>query len=119
MTAASIVDQGRDQRGRFGPGNPFAAEGGRARAKKLSKRRRRKIARLGWKALVDKRFGGNERAAAWWLGKVGAHTYARMVSGEGSSIAFKEVFAHPGSPEEFMTWYRRLFPGCDSDVAFQ
>ena len=118
MTEVSIAQMsGRDARGRFQAKNPFASRGGNARAKKLSKRRRKKIARLGWKGLVERRFEGNEAAARFWWGKVGAHTYARLAVG-GTAIPWKSVFDYPGSPEEFMTWYRRLFPGCDQDVAF-
>ena len=41
--------------------------GGLARAARLSPERRRAIAAMGFQALVEKRFGGNRRAAIEWL----------------------------------------------------
>lgn len=48
--------------------------GGIARAEKLSAERRRAIARMGWEALVRRRFGGDRDAAKAWL--VGAGRFA-------------------------------------------
>ena len=44
----------RDQQGRFLPGNRLAAQGGRARAARLSPQRRREIASLGAQAAIAK-----------------------------------------------------------------
>lgn len=57
----------RDPHGRFLPGHPWAAEGGRARAHKLSPEQRRAIARRGFEGLVQKRFNGDRQAATDWL----------------------------------------------------
>ena len=75
---------GRDERGRFVAGHPFAA--------------------LGWAALVQKRFEGDTAAAKTWLGKVGAWEYARQ-----AQITRQGVFQHPGTPEQWLAeWRRRL-----------
>lgn len=72
----------RDAQGRFLPGN--------------------QVCKLGWRALVGKRFGGDEDAARGWFARVGAYTYARMALGD-SPLQWRLVFwEHPGSPEEFM-----------------
>lgn len=57
----------RDARGRFLPGHPWASEGGRARARKLTPEKRRAIARRGFQGLVEKRFDGDKQAAVDWL----------------------------------------------------
>lgn len=75
---------GRDERGRFVAGHPFAA--------------------LGWVALVQKRFEGDVSAAKTWLGKVGAWEYARQ-----AQITRRGVFQYPGTPEQWLEeWRRRL-----------
>ena len=81
---------GRDDLGRFAPGNGFASSGGRARAAALTPERRRQIARAGWLALVDKRFDGNASEAARYIGKVGA-----WATDAPSRDGFPK-FAHPG-----------------------
>ena len=45
--------------------------GGLARAARLTPARRRAIARMGFAALVEKRFGGDRRAAIEWLTRKG------------------------------------------------
>jgi hypothetical protein len=45
----------------------ISSRGGRARAAKLSADRRRDIARMGWLALVERRFAGDAQAAREWL----------------------------------------------------
>jgi hypothetical protein len=70
-TAKPFVWPERDENGRFLPGHRWASEGGQARAKKLSARRRREIAARGFQAIVDKRFGGDREAAKEWLVKKG------------------------------------------------
>jgi hypothetical protein len=85
---------GRDGCGRFAPGNPWASRGGRVRAAKLSPERRREIARMGWEALVSKRFHGDVEAAKRWLGDLGA--WAADQAYRGTSIYKPDVFRHPG-----------------------
>ncbi len=48
-----------------------ARKGGIARAAKLSPARRREIAKLGFRALVAKRFGGDRQTAIDWLTRKG------------------------------------------------
>jgi hypothetical protein len=45
----------------------IARMGGMARAARLTPARRSEIARMGWQALVAKRFGGDSAAAVRWL----------------------------------------------------
>lgn len=85
---------GRDDRGRFAPGNPYAAQGGQVRATKLSPDRRRAIARLGFLAFVDRYFAGDRTAAVAWLGRLGA--WAADQTFVGSPIYKPDVYRHPG-----------------------
>lgn len=72
----------RDAQGRFVPGN--------------------KVCQFGWRALVGKRFGGDEEAARCWISRVGAHTYARMAL-EGTVLEHRLVhWPYPGTPEQFL-----------------
>ena len=106
----------RDDKGRFTKGNPFAAEGGRARAKKLSPRRRRAIARKGRRAMVLKHFAGDDRAQRAYFAALGRYNYERMTaipatwSTLGASVA--RAARHPGTPNEFLAvfWQLPLFP---------
>ena len=45
----------------------IAPLGGKARAARLSPERRREIARMGFQAMVARRFGGDREAALEWL----------------------------------------------------
>jgi len=54
--------------------------GGLARAARLSPARRREIAAMGFQALVDKRFGGDRRAAIAWLIAAGLAAQDRDLS---------------------------------------
>lgn len=81
---------GRDDSGRFTPGNGYASIGGRRRAEVLPAARRATIARAGWQAVVARRFGGDAAAAKAWFGAVGAWA---------SDAPYRETFpkfAHPG-----------------------
>lgn len=82
---------GRDSRGRFTPGHPFAA--------------------LGWRGLVQKRFGGDVAAAKDWLGRVGAWEYARQ-----AQIRRTGAFQYPGTPETFLVKWRQRFEFSLADV---
>lgn len=57
----------RDSKGRFIAGNTFSSQGGKARAQKLSKRRRRQIAKAGWAAFVTKYFDGADWVARQYM----------------------------------------------------
>ena len=85
--------------GQFAPGNSISSRGGRARAAKLSPRRRRQIAKSGWVGLVDRRFGGDERAAKLWVGAVGAFHYDQQLQGLGWYL--RPAFPPPGTPSQF------------------
>lgn len=81
---------GRDQRGRFTKRNPYASQGGRARAAALPAERRREIAAAGFAAFVAQRFSGDRTRAVAWLGKLGAWV---------SDVPYRDVFPvfeHPG-----------------------
>lgn len=80
----------RDALGRFLPGNVTASTGGKLRAERLSPERRQAIARAGWRGLVNRRFGGDARAAGEWLGALGAWA---------ADAPYRDrfpVFEHPG-----------------------
>lgn len=90
----------RDANGRFGPGNQWAAQGGRARAKALPARRRKEIARLGFAAMVQKWFDGDKQAAVDWLAKRGVWASDRMYREDGLGV-FKDPGPHPAHRETF------------------
>ena len=77
---------GRDKKGRFRKGNPYA--------------------RRGWLALVEKRFQGDMTAARAWVGAMGAWAYDTPYRAMGWG-----TFPHPGSPEEFLQRYRANLEG--------
>lgn len=54
---------GRNERGRFVTGNPWASIGGRRRAAMLTPERRRAIAALGYRAMCERHYGGDRSAA--------------------------------------------------------
>jgi len=74
--------------------------GGLARARALSPARRSTIAALGFAALVEKRFGGDRRAAIDWLVAAGLAAQDRALSGSlrslGGSGAIRPLAADPG-----------------------
>ena len=85
--------------------------GGLARAARLSPARRREIAAMGFQALVDKRFGGDRRAAINWLIAAGLAAQDRDLSESlrslGGSGTILPLAADPGPlppptvPEDF------------------
>lgn len=97
----------RDAYGRFVKGNAIAKRGGHARAAALSPRRRRKIAKQGWRGLVKRRFAGDERAAKAWVGAVGAYHYDRLVLDLYGAI--RPAYPHPGDPVEFRAKLYQLY----------
>ena len=112
----------RDEKGRFTKGNPFAAEGGRARAKKLSKRRRRAIARKGRRAMVEKHFAGDDRAQREYFAALGRYNAMAVIPATWSTLGASVARAarHPGSPNDFLTvyWQGKLFDALVADVYF-
>ena len=88
---------GRDGRGRFTPGNPHASHGGRRRAEVLDPDRRSEIARAGFDAMVATHFDGDAKAAAAWLGELGAWANDRVYAALGMG-----KFAHPGDPASYL-----------------
>jgi hypothetical protein len=80
----------RDENGRFLPGHHWAVKGGQARAEKLSAKERKAIARKGFQALVDSRFGGDREAAVAWLTAKGQWANDQHYSPE------MQVFRDPG-----------------------
>ena len=87
----------RDARGRFTQGNRSAVRGGQVRAAKLPPTRRQEIARLGWQALVERRFSGDAQRAAEYIGQLGAWAAERT--------------AYAGSPIYQPVWTRPTLPG--------
>ena len=74
--------------------------GGIARAVRLTPKRRSEIARLGFLALVEKRFAGNRRAAVEWLIAAGLAAQDRALSESlrslGASGAIVPLATDPG-----------------------
>lgn len=61
----------RDDRGRFISGNKLSSAGGQKRAEKLPAFRRREIAKSGFRAMVERHFGGDVARANRWLAAKG------------------------------------------------
>ena len=88
---------GRNKRGRFTAGNPFAL--------------------LGWRGLVAKRFDGDVTAARAWLVDVGRHSYARQaIGGTRFEYRLQTIWRHPGSPEQFVAQWRHSLAFTLADV---
>lgn len=87
----------RNAAGQFAPGNTTAQRGGQARAAQLPPERRQEIARLGWQALVERRFAGDHQVAAEYIGRLGAWAAERS--------------AYAGSPIYQPVWTRPALPG--------
>ena len=111
----------RDTKGRFTQGNPFAALGGRARAKKLSKRRRRAIARKAYRAMVEKVFLGDFRAQRQYFAALGRWNYEHMAGVTGGlGLSVRLATGHPGRPTDFLAgyWQLGLLAGEHLDLQF-
>jgi len=81
----------RDAAGRFVPGNEAGVAGGRARAAKLPREERQRIARKGIQSFADKHFGGDLDAALREISRRGVEARKRKAAG---------VRAEDVSPEE-------------------
>lgn len=110
----------RDARGRFAPGNDLASAGGRARAAKLSRRRRRQIARMGYRAMVEKHFLGDFHAQHRYLGELGAYAYDVQAGAHLPGSPLRPIARHPGTISEWLCryWQLELFAGVHLDVNF-
>lgn len=111
----------RDAKGRFAVGNTFAAEGGRARAKTLSRRRRKAIARKGYRAMVKKHFLGDYPAQKKYFAALGRWNYEQMATVTGGlGLSVKLATRHPGKPTDFLAryWQLDLLRGEHNDVQF-
>ena len=111
----------RDAKGRFLPGNTEAAAGGRARAAKLSRRRRRAIARKGYRVMVKKHFLGDYRAQRAYFGDLGRWNYEQMAAVTGGlGLSVRRATHHPGKPTDFLAryWQLDLLRGEHIDVNF-
>jgi len=106
----------RDSKGRFTSGNTEAAQGGRARAEKLSKRRRRAIARKGYRAMVRKHFLGDYRAQRAYWAALGMWNSEKVFIGTPVPVRATD----PGKPQEFLSryWQLDLLRGEHRDVEF-
>ena len=106
----------RDAKGRFAVGNTFAAEGGRARAKTLSRRRRKAIARKGYRAMVKKHFLGDFRAQRAYFGALGLWNSEKVFLGTPIPVRATD----PGKPTDFLAryWQLNLLRGDHLDIDF-
>ncbi len=111
----------RDAKGRFLPGNAEAAAGGRARAAKLSRRRRRAIARKGYRVMVKRHFLGDYRAQKKYFAALGRWNYEQMAAVTGGlGLSVRRATTHPGKPTDFLAhyWQLDLYRGDHIDVQF-
>ena len=106
----------RDAKGRFLPGNTEAVAGGRARAAKLSRRRRRAIARKAYRAMVEKVFLGDYRAQRAYFGALGLWNSEKPFLGTPIPVRATD----PGKPTDFLAhyWQLDLLRGEHIDVNF-
>lgn len=106
----------RAANGQFTRGNSYAAIGGRVRAAKLSSRRRRAIARKGYRAMVRKHFLGDFRAQRAYWAALGMWNSEKVFIG--TPVPVRAV--NPGKPQEFLTryWQLELMKGAHLDIDF-
>jgi hypothetical protein len=114
------VRRERDARGRFLPGNTAAGQGGRARAAKLNPRRRRAIARRGYRAMVRRHFGGDRHAQRTYLAQLGTYVYERMAGAFLPGSPLRTTSRHPGPIQDWRAAYYTpdLYTGQHIDVEF-
>lgn len=106
----------RAANGQFTRSNSYAAIGGRARAAKLSRRRRRAIARKGYRAMVRKHFLGDFRAQRAYWAALGMWNSEKVFIG--TPVPVRAV--NPGKPQEFLAhyWQLELMNGAHLDIDF-
>ncbi len=117
---SSIARTDRDARGRFAPGNQVSSQGGRARAAKLSPRRRKAIARKGYRTMVTRHFGGDQVAQRKYFGELGVYNYEVQAGTFRPGSPLRTPTRHPGP---IQTWRARyynlqLFVGAHLDADF-
>lgn len=116
----------RDARGRFAPGNRISSVGGKARGAALSRRRRRAIARKGYRVMVKRHWGGDQRAQRKYWGEMGSFQYevqagALLPDGTRNPLSPLRTNArHPGPAQEWRARYYTdsLLYGQHRDVDF-
>lgn len=115
-----IAQQQRDARGRFVAGNTIARDGGHARAKKLPKRRRRAIARKGYRVMVARHFGGDRNCQRSYLAELGRYAYEVQAGTFRPGSPLRTTTRHPGTIQEFRARYYQsnLLWGAHRDVDF-
>jgi hypothetical protein len=115
-----IAQQQRDARGRFAAGNTIAAAGGLARAQKLSKRRRKAIARKGYRIMVARHFGGDQQCQRSYLAELGRYAYESMAGTYTPGSPLRTPTRHPGTIQEFRARFYQLdlMWGSHRDVEF-
>jgi hypothetical protein len=97
MTRQARQQKGRNKRGRFTKGNPYAA--------------------LGWRGLVQKRFEGDVTAARAYLAQLGRYSYAKQaLQGTVFEYRLQTVWKHPGRPEQFLAAWRQSLAFTLADV---
>lgn len=89
----------RDQRGRFAKGNSLAAQGGQARAQKLSPQQRSQIAAKGFQTMVERHFDGDRQKAKAWLTARGLWTLDSGYRQRGFGI-FPDPGEHPAHKQD-------------------
>lgn len=111
----------RDARSRFIAGNHAASAGGRARAAKLTRRRRRAIARKGYRAMVARHFGGDRQAQRHYLAQLGIYNYEVMCGSFMPGSPLRTNATHPGAIQDWRARYYTsdLFAGAHRDVEFE
>ena len=116
----SIAQTERDSRGRFQRGNQIAAIGGHARAAKLSKRKRRAIARKGYRAMVAKHFAGDVRAQRRYFADLGRYAYEVQAGAFLPGSPLRPNAQHPGPIQDWLSryWQPDLLHGPHLDVQF-
>ena len=110
----------RDARVRFVANNIISKEGGRARAAALSPRRRRAIARKGWRVMCAKHFGSDRTAQRRYLAALGTWVYERMAGSFLPGSPLRTSSRHPGPIQDWRSAYYTsdLFTGEYLDIEF-
>lgn len=110
----------RDTRGRFVANNLISSQGGRARARALTRRRRRAIARKARRAMVRRHFGGDDRAQRHYLAALGAYVYEVQAGAFRPGSPLRPNAAHPGPIQDWRSRYymQDLFTGDHRDIEF-
>lgn len=112
----------RDHRGRFARNNRIASQGGRARAAALTPRRRRAIARKGYRSMVARHFAGDRSAQRRYLVALAIHNYEVMAAVPGGlGLAVRRAAGHPGPIQDWRAahYTSSLLYGDHRDVDFR